>query len=73
MRMSDYSTMAMDILLNKWHLPLKNGKVNRENIEDRMVIGIYNKDLEPMLQEEADLIIDLVDELVAESGEKKVS
>ena len=73
MRISDYSTMAMDILLHKWHLPLKNGKANRENIEDKIVIGIYNKDLEPMLQEEADLIIDLVDELVAESGEKKVS
>ena len=70
MRISDYSTMAMDILLHKWYLPLKNGKANRENIEDKIVIGIYNKDLEPMLQEEADLVIDLVDELVGDYGEK---
>lgn len=70
MKINDYSNMAMDILFHKWHLPLKNGKANRENIEEQIVIGIYNKDLEPILQEEVDLVIDLVDELVADYGEK---
>ena len=70
MKISDYSSMAMDIISNGWHLPLVNGKVNSSNIEDKIVIGIYNKDLGPILAEEADLVIQLVEELVAEYGEK---
>ena len=37
MKITDYSSMAMNIISNGWHLPLVNGKVNSSNIEDKIV------------------------------------
>ena len=37
--------LALDILQNGLHLPLKDGKINRDKIEDQITIGLYSNDL----------------------------
>lgn len=56
--------LALDILQNRLHLPLKKGKVNREAIEDHIVIGLYSGQLTPVSQSVVDLAISSVQEMV---------
>ena len=56
--------LALDILQNGMHLPLNNGKVNIDHIEDQITIGLMIGDLQPITQEIVDLAISTVQELV---------
>jgi hypothetical protein len=56
--------LAFDILRNEFHLPINNGKVNRENIEEKIVIGIYSGDLLNLTQEIVDLAIETVEDAI---------
>ena len=56
--------LALDILQNGMHLPLDNGKVNIDHIEDQITIGLMTGDLQPITQEIVDLAISTVQELV---------
>lgn len=56
--------LALDILQNGMHLPLDNGKVNIDHIEDQITIGLMIGDLQPITQEIVDLAISTVQELV---------
>jgi len=58
------AAIALDILRNEMHLPIVNGKVNRDNIEEELVMGILSKELEPMDQEFVNLIIESLEDLV---------
>lgn len=56
--------LAFDILRNEFHLPLVDGKANRENIEDQIVIGIYSGQLTSITQEIVDLAIETIEDLI---------
>lgn len=56
--------LAFDILRNEFHLPINNGKVNRENIEEQIVIGIYSGQLLNLTQEIVDLAIETVEDTI---------
>ena len=56
--------LALDILQNGMHLPLEDGKVNIDHIEDQITIGLMTGDLQPITQEIVDLAISTVQELV---------
>ena len=60
------ANMVMDIMANKWHLPIVKGKSDRDNIEDNIIAGMYARVLPPMEQDDVDMIISLVDEMVTE-------
>lgn len=56
--------LAFDILRNEFHLPINNGKVNRENIEEQIIIGIYSGQLLNLTQEIVDLAIETVEDTI---------
>ena len=63
--------MAFDVLVNDFHRPIVNGRCNRENIADKIVIGILSGKLGPMTEQDVEFICDCVDDLIAEYGDKK--
>ena len=63
--------MVFHILQQGYHRPLVDGKANRDKIEDEIVIGLYNKEIPPLNDEDVDLVYVLVNELVEEYSEKK--
>ena len=56
--------LAFDILRNEFHLPIVDGKVNRENIEDQIIIGMYSGQLTNVTQEIVNLAIETVEDLI---------
>ena len=56
--------MALDILLNDFHRPIINGKINRHNIEEEITIGILSGELKPMEQDFVEFVMDVVQEAV---------
>lgn len=58
--------MAFDILRFGYHLPLVDGKPNRELIEDAVTIGIMRNELVPVSQGTVDLAIETVELLLEE-------
>jgi len=62
-------TVVLDILQNNFHAPLVDGKCNADNIHEELTIGILAGVLPPMDEEDADMIISLVDEMITEFGE----
>ena len=56
--------LAFDILRNEFHLPIVDGKINRENIEDQITVGIYSGELVGISQEVVDLAIETVEDLI---------
>lgn len=56
--------LAIDILQNQLHLPLTDGKINVEQIEDQIVIGLYSGELQPVTEEIVDLAISSVQDMV---------
>ena len=57
--------LCMGILESDFHRPLVNGKANRDNIEDAIIIGMMEKKLGYVSQETVDVAIDLVNDLLA--------
>ena len=57
--------LCFGILEADFHRPLVNGKANRENIEDAIVIGMMEKKLGYVTQETVDIAIALVNDLLA--------
>lgn len=55
---------ALAILENDLHTPLVNGKCNRERIEELLLLAVYRKDIGPMVQEDANLICEMLDDLI---------
>jgi|SaaInlV_100m_DNA_5_1039725.scaffolds.fasta_scaffold42166_4 hypothetical protein len=56
--------LAIDILDNRLHLPLNDGKINRDKIEDHIVIGLYSGKLMPITQEIVDLAVNGVQDMI---------
>lgn len=56
--------LALDILSQRLHLPLDEGKVNRDKIEDNIVIGLYSGNLQPISQNVVELAIASVQDMV---------
>jgi hypothetical protein len=56
--------LALDILSQRLHLPLDNGKVNRNKIEDNIVIGLYSGNLQPISENIVELAIASVQDMV---------
>lgn len=56
--------LALDILQNQLHLPLNNGKINEDKINDHIVIAMYSGDLGPITQSVIDLAISSVQDMV---------
>lgn len=61
---ADLGQMVFHILQQDYHRPFINGKCNRDNIEDQIVIGMYKKEIPPISEEEVDIICELVDDLI---------
>jgi hypothetical protein len=61
--------MVFHILQQGYHRPLVEGKANRDKIEDEIVIGLYNKEIPPLNDEDVDLVCLLVNELIDEHSE----
>lgn len=66
------SKLAFDILHNEFHLPIVDGKVNRENIENQITVGIYSGELVGINQEVVDLAIETIEDLVKIYNKKVV-
>lgn len=64
--------MTFDIIQNGWHRPFVKGKCNRDMIEDQITIGILSGELQPMDQEDVDMVISLVDSLIESGKEKEI-
>jgi hypothetical protein len=67
--MSDVDTqyageIALDILRNGFHQPIENGKINRDNIEEQITLGIYSGELKGVNQEIVDLAISVIEDLI---------
>lgn len=60
------SELALDILQNGFHLPITDGIVNKENIEDQIIIAMYKKELPPVTDRQLDMAIENVQMLVEE-------
>ena len=63
--------MVFHILQQGYHKPLVDGKANRDNIEDEIVIGLYNGEIPPLEEDDVDLVYSMVNELISEHGVKK--
>lgn len=61
-------SLCFDILNNCFHLPLVNGKANRDMIEDTITIGMLQGQLGYVDKETVDLAIELVDDLLVRYG-----
>lgn len=56
--------LALDILQSQLHLPLNNGKINEDKINDHIIIAMYCGDLGPITQKVIDLAISSVQDMV---------
>ena len=63
--------MAFHVLQMDYHRPFIDGKANRANIEEQIVIGAYSGEIPPIDQTDVDIIIDLVDGLISDYGVKQ--
>jgi hypothetical protein len=58
-------TLAVDILRRGYHVPLVDGKANRDKIEDHLVRDIYNEQIPYVLNQSiVDLAMDSIDALI---------
>tara|TARA_Y100001938_G_C8061194_1_gene417373 strand:- start:905 stop:1144 length:240 start_codon:yes stop_codon:yes gene_type:complete len=66
MKLSDemHSKMVMFILQNGFHLPIKNGKCDRDSIEEQITVGLYQRDIPPIDQEDVDWICLLINDVI---------
>lgn len=64
----ELGSLVFDILANDFHLPLIDGKCNREGVEEQITIGILSKALGPMSAEDVAAACELIDELISEEG-----
>ena len=64
--------MVLDILQNDFHRPIVNGKCNREQIEDKIIVGILSKKLPPLTQKDVDIVCEMVDYLIEDFNEGKL-
>jgi hypothetical protein len=63
-----HGRMVFHILANEYHKPFVDGKCNRENIEEQIIIGAYKGEIPPINNDDVEMICDLVDELIEEYG-----
>lgn len=56
--------LAFDILRNEFHLPMVNGKLNLENIEEQITIGIYTGELVGIDQDIVDLAVSTIEDII---------
>lgn len=68
----DLGSMVLDILQNDFHRPIVNGKCNREQIEDKIIVGILSKKLPPLTQKDVDIVCEMVDYLIEDFNEGKL-
>jgi hypothetical protein len=59
------SDLCFDILRSELHLPLVNGKANQDAIEDAITIGMMQKELGIVSQENVDLAIELINDFIS--------
>lgn len=62
--------MVLDILQQGFHTPIVNGKCNEDNIHEELTIGILAGVLPPMDEDDADMIIGLVNDMIKNYGVK---
>ena len=62
--------ITFDVIRNEFHRPYINNKANRENIEDKILDGVYAGKLPPMNKADVDFVCDLVDDMIEMYGKK---
>jgi hypothetical protein len=63
--------LCLDIMYNGLHLPLVDGKANRDRIEDEITIAMLSNELGYVNQYTVDLAIEMIDEAIEKEGEPK--
>lgn len=66
---TDIGSIAFDCIRNSFHLPLVDGKANRDNIEENITIGILSGALGVMHQADVDMVVEVIDEMIEEVSE----
>ena len=59
------SDLCFDILRADLHRPLINGKANQDAIEDAITVGMMQKELGIVSQENVNLAIELINDFIA--------
>lgn len=65
--------LAFDILRNEFHLPIVDGKINIDNVEEQITLGIYTGDLVGITQEIVDLAVSTIEDLVKVYAKKQLT
>ena len=65
------SSVVIDVLRNNFHRPIKNGKCNRENVEDAILEGVYSGQLQATNQADVKFVCDLIDDIIQSHTPKK--
>lgn len=59
---------AFHLVKNDVYLPLKDGNINAQKIEDALFMGIYRNQLPAMTQDDVNFIIQIVEEILEENA-----
>ena len=62
--------LVFDIMEQNVHRPFQNGQANQDHIDEYLTIGLYKGVIPPMDQEDADMIVSMVNELINVYGRK---
>ena len=61
--------LTFDVLRNDFHRPFVNGKCNRENIDEQIMIGILSGQLSSMNEADVKFVCDIIDDLIIAHSE----
>lgn len=62
---SNAATLALDLLRNGFHLPLVDGKANRDNIEDTITVAMMAGDLVYYIDEDiVNIAVRVINDLI---------
>ena len=60
----ELGVIAFDVMRNGFHHPIENMKCNRANVEDAILEGIYNGDLQAMNKADVEFVCEVVDDFI---------
>lgn len=61
-----HGAMVFHILQNDYHRPLVDGKCNRDNIEEQIVVGMYSGEVPALSEYDVDMICSCINDLIVE-------
>lgn len=68
---TEMCSLAVQVMEEGWHLPIKDGKCNAENVDEQIFMKVYSGEWEPLLEEDIHMVCGLIDSLIEEYGDKQ--